>query len=269
MRLTTIASGSSGNCSLLETEQGAFLIDAGISRRRIVSALNALNTSPASLKGIFITHEHSDHISGLPVFVRTNHVPVYAPAAVCEHLSQAYAIPQGLLVKVFPGERFSICDMEVTPFRTPHDALGSVGYRLIGQEYSLGYCTDLGYVTDEVLENLRGVRAAVIECNHDTDMLRFGPYPSYLKKRIASDHGHLSNRLCAELAEELAKSGVKELILAHLSEHNNTPELALRAVAGRLMASEDEAARACKVYIAPKDGFCALCSTSNFSVSEN
>ncbi|MCL2343346.1 MAG: MBL fold metallo-hydrolase [Firmicutes bacterium] len=262
MRLTTIASGSSGNCALLETETGALLIDAGLTCKRISVALNTLRLSPASLRGILITHEHSDHISGLPVFVRQTRVPVYAPGAVCAYLHKTCAIPQELLFEVFPGERFSICGVEALAFRTPHDAAGSVGYRLACGTDSLGYCTDLGHVTDEVLEALRGVRAAVIECNHDTDMLRYGPYPAYLKKRIASDVGHLSNRLGAVLAEELAKSGAAELVLAHLSEHNNTPELALRAVTERLAASEDEAVRSCKVYIAPRDGFHTICSAS-------
>lgn len=258
MRLTTIASGSSGNCSLLETGSGCLLIDAGISLRRIRSALTALAVRPEDLCGVLITHEHSDHISGLPALVRAYPVPVYATAPVCAYLREVRGISGELLAETPPGERRSIAGAEVTAFRTPHDALSSVGFRFTRRGDSLGYCTDLGHVSDEVLENLRGVRAAVIECNHDTDMLKFGPYPPYLKKRIASDRGHLSNRLCGVLAETLAESGARTLVLAHLSAHNNTPELALRAVTKRLMASESPGARVCEIYIAPKDGLLTI-----------
>lgn len=233
MQIYTIASGSTGNCTLVRDGDTAVLIDAGISAKRIVSALNGLGVIPEQLSGILITHEHSDHICGLNTFIKHYEIPIFAPRTVANHLCWSIAGVDDYLTVLLPGQDCVINGMSVLPFRTPHDTPESVGYRLTGSKV-FGFCTDFGHVTDEILEGLRGADAAVIESNHDLEMLKNGSYPFALKRRILSDNGHLSNDCCAQLALELYKSGTRKMVLGHLSRENNLPSLARKCVSGRL-----------------------------------
>ena len=229
MKLTVFASGSSGNCLLLSGGGTDILIDAGISARRIADMLGDCCLSLQDITGVLITHEHSDHISGLSGLLRHSSATVYAPRTVAARL-------RGMLpriderLRVIPvGEDFAISRLKIRAFHTPHDTDESVGYRVeCGGVFAIA--TDMGCVTEEVRENLLGADAALIEANHDVDMLRFGRYPVFLKRRILSEHGHLSNEDCAHLARELAESGTGTIILGHLSRENNTPDAAMRAV---------------------------------------
>ncbi|MDR1130878.1 MAG: MBL fold metallo-hydrolase [Oscillospiraceae bacterium] len=229
MHIITIASGSGGNCALVRDSGTAVLIDAGISARRIVTALRGLGLSPGQLSGILITHEHTDHVCGLAALLKNHEIPIFAPRTVANHLSWSIAGVDDYITVLPPGQDHRVGTLRVLPFRTPHDTPESVGYRLQGSG-SLGFCTDFGHVTDEIREGLRGVDTAVIEANHDLDMLRAGPYPVYLKRRILSDNGHLSNTACGALACELYRNGTKTLVLAHLSRENNRPALARSAI---------------------------------------
>ncbi|MFB0921161.1 MAG: MBL fold metallo-hydrolase [Oscillospiraceae bacterium] len=233
MQIYTIASGSTGNCTLVRDADTAVLIDAGISAKRIVSALSLLGMLPEQLSGILITHEHSDHINGLSTLVKHYKIPIFAPRTVANHLSWSIAGVDDYLTVLLPGQDYDIRALTVLPFHTPHDTPESVGYRLSGSAV-FGFCTDFGHVTDEILEGLRGVDAAVIEANHDLEMLKNGPYPFPLKRRILSDNGHLSNDCCGSLAAELYKSGTRKMVLGHLSRENNIPSLARRCVSGIL-----------------------------------
>lgn len=226
MQVYTLASGSSGNCTLVQTERAAILIDAGISTKRITAALSQLGVLPEQLSGIFITHEHSDHIGGLSTFIKHYDVPIFAPRTVASHLSWSIAGVEDFLTVLVPGEEFALSDFEVVPFHTPHDTPESVGYRVSDGSASFGLCTDLGHVTDEVLTAMRGVDAAVIESNHDLDMLKTGPYPADLKRRILSGTGHLSNEAASQLAVTLGEAGTRQIVLGHLSRQNNRPPLA-------------------------------------------
>jgi phosphoribosyl 1,2-cyclic phosphodiesterase len=257
-RLTTIASGSSGNCALLQSNGTNLLIDAGISMRRILAAMRLLDTQRFS--AILVTHEHSDHINGLPMLLKHRAAPVYAPASVCAFLTQKCPEAAGFINAIPPGEIFQIDGIYIKPFRTPHDVPESFGYRFETEAGSLGYCTDLGHISEEVWENLKGVGMAVIECNHDTDMLKKGPYPPHLKRRILSDYGHLSNRLSAKLVLELTKNGARKIILAHLSRENNTPRLAESAVSGCLAAAGCDVDRELELRVARPDELISLCS---------
>ena len=229
MQVYTIASGSTGNCTLVKDRDTAVLIDAGISTKRIVSAIRELGVEPEKLSGILITHEHSDHINGLNTFIKHYEIPIFAPRTVANHLSWSIAGVDDYLTVLPLGQDYGIGSLSVLPFRTPHDTPESVGYRLMGSAV-FGFCTDFGHVTDEILEGLRGVDAAVIEANHDIEMLKNGSYPFVLKRRILSDNGHLSNDCCGALAEELYKNGTRKMILGHLSRENNIPSLARRCV---------------------------------------
>ena len=202
--------------------------------RRIKRGLGECGVLPGELSDILITHCHSDHISGLAMMSKYYSVPIYAPrvtAGVIARQAPA-AIPY---IKAFdPGQEFHIGSLIVSSFRTPHDAYDSVGYVVTDGDRSVAVVTDLGHVTPEICACVSGVSAAVIEANHDLDMLKNGPYPYVLKRRIMEDNGHLSNSACAKLAVRLFESGTKRIVLAHLSSENNTPELAYEAVCGEL-----------------------------------
>ena len=233
MKLTVFASGSGGNCLLLSGGGTNILIDAGISARRLSERLGECCLSLQDIGGVLITHEHSDHISGLKGLLKACSCPIYAPRTVASRL-------RGMLPKiderlrVIPvGEDFPIARLKVRAFHTPHDTPESVGYRVeCGGVFSVA--TDMGCVTEEIRQNLLGSDVVLIESNHDEEMLRYGPYPVMLKRRILSEHGHLSNDHCALLARELAESGTGTVILGHLSRQNNTPSAALRCAQSAL-----------------------------------
>ena len=251
MKLSVYASGSSGNCLLLSSGSTHILIDAGISKRRIEGSLAQSGLSMREIGGVLITHEHSDHISGLKMLLKYYALPVYAPRTVANRLRCCLPEAEPYLRVIPVNESFAIGDLTVTAFHTPHDTDESVGYRVqSGGVFALA--TDMGHVTEEVLNALSGADAVLIESNHDEEMLRYGPYPVYLKRRILSDSGHLSNACCAELARALALGGTKQIILGHLSRENNTPALALSA------ARESTAGLPVELYCAPVYGCLSL-----------
>ena len=228
MRLTVFASGSTGNCALVRGGGRAVLLDAGISAKRICAGLEAAGVDPAGLDGIFITHEHSDHISGLTVFTKRYPLPVYAPGTVAGALRRSYPGVCPYIRAIDPERPLSLGCMTVTAFPTSHDTAQSVGYRLEADGAVLVTATDTGCVTPAMLRWFARADAALIEANHDEAMLRSGPYPAYLKKRILSDTGHLSNAECTWLASVLAHQGTSRIVLGHISKNNNLPGLARR-----------------------------------------
>lgn len=233
MRITTLASGSSGNCTVVSTDSGSLLIDAGISMRRIKTGLARLGLAPEDLGGILITHEHSDHVSGLPMLIKHYSIPIFAPRTVANHLRWSLAGVEERLREIIPGENTPVSGMTVRAFHTPHDTDESVGYRIEG-DCIFAMATDMGCVTEEILDGAIGADAVVIESNHDEQMLRYGHYPYQLKRRILSDCGHLSNDACAAFARRLAENGTRYIVLGHLSRENNDPSVAFRTVAGAL-----------------------------------
>ncbi len=247
MEVRVFASGSSGNCLLVSDGGTHILIDAGISMRRIQTSLARCSLAWQDLTGVLITHEHSDHISGLPMLLKYHPMPVCAPHTVASRLLGQ--LPQAAdLLRIIPvGEAFPLGEMTVMAFHTPHDTDESVGYRLAGSAV-YAHATDTGSVTEELLRGLSGADTVLIEANHDERMLRDGPYPFYLKKRILSARGHLSNGDCALLARTLAEQGTRRIILGHLSRTNNRPELALSAVRAALEGTSAE------LYCAGPDG---------------
>ena len=251
MKLTVFASGSSGNCLLLSGGGTDILIDAGISTRRISERLGECCLSLQDIGGVLITHEHSDHISGLKGLRNRCPAAVYAPRTVASRLRGMMPEIDERLQVIPVGEGFTISGMKIRAFHTPHDTDESVGYRVeCGGVFAIA--TDMGCVTEEVRQNLLGADAVLIEANHDEEMLRYGRYPVFLKRRILSEHGHLSNANCAELARELAMNGTGTIILGHLSRENNTPDAALDAV------GEAVAGTGALLLCAPASGFLEL-----------
>lgn len=248
MRLVVFASGSTGNCALVRGAGRSILLDAGISARRIRLALDGEGMQPGDLDGIFITHEHADHIAGLRVLLKQRSLPVYAPGAAAQALRRALPDAQGCVRTLEPESPLSLGQMTVTAFPTSHDAAESVGYRIEADGAVLAAATDTGCVTDGMLRYLTGTDAALIEANHDVTMLKNGPYPAYLKARILSDRGHLSNAECTWLAAVLAQRGTRQIVLGHLSKNNNLPRVALDTVQ-RALEGTDTA-----LYAAPEYG---------------
>ena len=233
MRVVALASGSTGNSTLLQYEGGSLLVDAGISARRVRTMLRAEGTELSDLTAILITHDHSDHISGLQVLLRQCACPVYAMPGTARTL-RAILREHESRFQSAPPDGFSLSEAQITPIPTMHDASESCGWRVQTPEGIFGLCTDLGVVTEDVIEGLCGADLALIESNHDVDMLLHGPYPPYLKRRIRSEFGHLSNEDAADLAVTLCANGTRSLILGHISRHNNTPAMALQTVSAAL-----------------------------------
>ncbi len=230
VRLTILASGSSGNCAYLETDHARLLIDVGLSARQIRQRLLGIGRTPENLSGILITHEHSDHIQGLGVLVAKLQVPVY-----CNRLTQE-AI--GLQCKsrcdyqlFSTGASFEVGDVLVDTFSVPHDASDPVGFLLRTPAGNIGFLTDLGHATKLVLERIRPSHALVLEANHDLKMLQEDTRrPWSTKQRILSRHGHLSNDSAAQVAEAIVSAELRHLYLGHLSSDCNRPDLARRVV---------------------------------------
>ena len=229
LRAATLASGSSGNCAVVSDGTVHILIDAGISAKRIALGLRSLGLSPAELSGVLITHEHSDHISGLDMLCRQTGADLYTAEGTARQICYRRAGMEGRFQVFEPGERFAIGNLVIHPFANSHDAACPVGYAIEGGGRKLVLCTDTGYVTQEAAAVVQGCHLLICESNHDVDMLRSGPYPAYLKERILGDRGHLSNEAGAELAAHAVRHGARRVVLAHLSQENNTPALALAA----------------------------------------
>ena len=252
LTFTTLASSSSGNAALVSCGDTHVLLDAGISARRISAGLRALGVNPEELSAILITHEHSDHIAGLQVLTKKLRVPIYATAPTCRQLCYRVAFPEDLVRPQEAGSGVQIGSLWVESFPTPHDAAGSVGYSIAGDGARMVLCTDLGYVTQEVLRAVEGCDLLVCEANHDEDWVRSGPYPYHLKQRILGDHGHLSNEAGAELAAFAVEAGTKAVALAHLSQQNNTPAHAYEVVSRRLRAMGCDPERDIALWVAPR-----------------
>lgn len=233
MKVYIFASGSTGNCLLVADGNTNILIDAGISARRVTNALAMAGLTADDIGGVLVTHEHSDHVKGLPQLVKKRGIPIFAPRTVAARMLGA--MPQiEDNVKIIPvGERFNIGELSISAFHTMHDTDESVGYVINGSG-SFGIATDTGCISEEIASALAGVGTVVIESNHDVQMLRDGSYPYYLKKRILSGRGHLSNEDCACFARSLAQSGTEQIILGHLSRENNRPAIALETVGAAL-----------------------------------
>ncbi len=236
MKFCSLYSGSSGNSIFIASENAKILIDAGLPGKKIDEALKSIGEDPRELDGIFVTHEHSDHIKGIGVLSRKYDIPIYSNA-------DTWTAMEGLIGKIKEHNirimdrrsTMSIKDLDVISYNIPHDAVAPVGYTVHCNGKRASVTTDFGIYTEEIRDNIKDSEVILLESNHDINMLKFGPYPYNLKRRILSEVGHLSNEDCGKALVDLIKyKSNRRVILGHLSGTNNHPDLALETVNGVL-----------------------------------
>lgn len=253
LKVCTLVSGSSANCTYVEVDGSGLLIDAGAGIRRTEALLNSVDSSLCKIKGIFITHEHSDHISGLKTITKKYRIPILANQNTLNEIS--YYLPEvdtDLFCTLPTGGNAKSGSFTVTSFPCMHDSAECAGYVIDTGFCKVGVSTDLGQITDEVRNALNGCKVLVFEANHDIDMLRNGSYPYPLKQRISGPNGHLSNQQSGEGLIEFVQNGAEQVYLAHLSKDNNTESLCRCTVENILRRSGIEVEKDVRVRVAPR-----------------
>ena len=238
MRIVSICSSSKANCTYIESGGKGFIVDIGCSYKALCDGLLLAGRTVSDINAVFITHEHSDHIAGLQMLTKKLDIPVYASAGTLNMIVSKGKADKNADLRLIDDITNAPVNVTAAAFHTPHDSAESTDYTFYDGESKIAVCTDLGHITPEVRENLLGCRFVLLEANYDPEMLtRNLNYPYQLRQRIRSDRGHLSNGDCAAFARELIRAGTVSLLLGHLSQNNNTPELALRTVESALSAA--------------------------------
>jgi phosphoribosyl 1,2-cyclic phosphodiesterase len=230
LKISVLGSGSSGNSTFIGSAQTRILIDGGLSRLQTLKRLIAIGETIDRIDAFIISHEHTDHIQGLPNILAQNDIPVYMAEGVAQAIDPLFKIDKVETVQA--GHPFIIGDIQIAPFSIPHDAVDPLGYSVEIEGHRIAYATDLGYLPELVVQRLKGCSVIVLESNHDLDMLKVGSYPWHVKQRIMSQHGHLSNDMTGKFLREEFDGQAQYIILAHLSRQNNHPDIA------RLVASQ-------------------------------
>lgn len=246
VKIFPLYSGSGGNCTLVQSDNANLLVDVGLGCRATLSALKMYNLSLSDITAIVVTHEHSDHIGGISSFVSHSPVPVYAPKAIADLVAKRATCCDVSGI----ADVTEIADLRIDRYECSHDAAACYGYRFSDGTNSVATVTDTGCVTTGLVDFLAPCDRIQLESNHDVDMLKSGPYPYPLKRRILSDFGHLSNDQATQVLSDLVGSNVKSVILAHLSEHNNTAELAFNNVVNMYADKGLVEGRDISVYVA-------------------
>ena len=232
VRISVLASSSSGNCTFISTSRAKILLDAGISLSQVIKRLNSIGESLDHLDAVVISHEHIDHVNGLAAILSKKAIPVYITRETYEAI--APCPPCHRLEFIESGQPFSINGLSICGFSIPHDAANPLGFCLEAEGIRIGHVTDLGYLTELVIQRIKGCDVVVLESNHDLEMLKVGPYPWPLKQRIMSSQGHLSNEVVGQFLNEEFDGKAQHIVLAHLSESNNHPDIARMVAAQSL-----------------------------------
>ena len=260
MQIRSFASGSGGNCALVAGGGKYILVDAGISLRRIKACLARLGLSLDDISALLLTHEHSDHVSALPMLEKYTDIPILTSGGTARSLMARGKVCGKNFTFIEAGEPFDVAGIAVMPFATSHDAAESLGFAFEAGGEKAAVVTDLGHVSSQVRSAVSGASVVLLEANHDVDMLRFGPYPYMLQQRILGPSVHLSNEAAGQFALELAEKGVRHILLAHLSKENNSPRTAYNTVAEILVKGGVEPG-SLKLSIAPADEMSCVMET--------
>lgn len=254
-RFCSLFSSSSGNATYIGSGKTGILIDAGVSAKRLRTALQSRDIDPATIKAIFVTHEHADHIKGIRVLQSQLGVPVFASPGTLRGMEDCGALDSRLAQTALPvGGEVEIGDLLVRSFKTPHDSLESCGFTVeLPDERKAAVATDIGHMTNEVMRAILGCDLVMLESNHDVGMLQNGPYPYFLKRRILSDVGHLCNDACADVAVQLVEHGTTRLFLGHLSQENNLPALAYQTTLSALQLAGATLGRDFTLQVNPRE----------------
>jgi len=231
----SLYSGSSGNCSFVQTDTTRILIDAGESAKKIGEALSSIDVDPSSIDAILITHEHSDHVKGLGIFSKKFHVPVYANLETWNAMPKQKEKMENDNIRSFTFDTFHIGDIEIRPFSIPHDAANPCGFNLYHQDKKMSIATDIGHMSHEIIQHLTNSDFLLLEANYEPEILKCSSYPYLLKERIKGPNGHLSNSDAGKTISYLMDYGLHHVMLGHLSKENNFPELAYKTVVEELM----------------------------------
>ncbi len=231
----SLYSGSSGNCSFLQTNTTKILIDAGQTAKKIEESLTSISVAPTSLHAILITHEHSDHIKGLSIFAKKFHIPVYANEETWNAMAQQREKLEKEQIKYFSFQPFLLGDIQIEPFPIPHDAANPCGFTFLHENKKMSIATDIGHITQEVMSHLTNSSFLLLEANYEPEVLKCSSYPYLLKQRIYGPNGHLSNVEAGKTISYLMNYGLKQAMLGHLSKENNFPELAYKTVVEELI----------------------------------
>lgn len=229
LNFCSLYSGSSGNSLFIQSKKTNILVDAGVSCKKIVNALDSIDVKPEDIEAILVTHEHQDHILGLATISKKYNIPVYANEATWECIDKSKFNSENIKIYT-PNEEFKIKDLSIQPFRIPHDAADPCGFNIVNKNNKISIATDLGYIDNEILDNLKESSFALIESNYDPEVLKLSSYPTALKRRIVGPEGHLSNNTAAQVITTLFNYGLKSAMLGHLSKETNFPELAYHTV---------------------------------------
>jgi len=244
IKFCSLFSGSSGNAIFLGTEKTKLLIDAGLSGKTIIEALHSIGEDPSELNAILVTHEHSDHIKGVGIVSRRFGIPVYANDGTWEAMESVIGrVGPGSCRRFDTGVIFDIGDIGVRAFPIPHDAREPVGFNFFARSRKITVATDIGHINKELLESFDKSDLILLESNHDTEMLKVGPYPWFLKQRIMGKTGHLSNEIAGKVVAYMAERGTENFLLGHLSKENNFPELAYQTACAALQGKGIEPGR--------------------------
>ena len=253
LKFCSLYSGSTGNSLLVQSDSTSILVDAGVSNKKIVEALEKLEIPADSISGVLVTHEHSDHIKGLGTFSKKYNIPVFA------NIKTWQAMPVEREKIAFENQRiitfnseFSIGDLTVVSFPIPHDAACPCGYNILNSGKKISIATDIGHITADMMPYLENSSFALLESNYDTEVLRYSSYPASLKARISGPNGHLSNSTCGKLIGHLMETGLSSVMLGHLSKENNFPELAYETVLEELHNSNVDSSKI-DVMVANRD----------------
>ena len=235
-KFCNLYSGSSGNCSFIESDNTKILVDAGNSCKKITEGLDSININIKDLDGILVTHEHLDHIKGLSVISKKYNIPIYINEKTLSNINQDITKSEKILFK--SNEKFEINDLKINPFSIPHDAADPCGFSITHEDKKITIATDIGHIEKSTINNIVGSSFLLLESNYETEMLKCSQYPYMLKKRILGPNGHLSNDDAANTISLLVKNGIDNIMLGHLSEHNNFPELAYKTVTESLISNK-------------------------------